>query len=62
MQNRNNDPIKSSGKEPSIPRIARIVIPVGTAARVHANDIIMVARVTPEGAKQMKEALHKASN
>ena len=30
--------------------------PVGTAARVHANDIIMVARVTPEGAKQMKEA------
>lgn len=35
--------------------------PVGTAARVHANDIIMVARVTPEGAKQMKEALHKAS-
>ena len=25
----NIDPIKSSGKEPSIPRIARIVIPVG---------------------------------
>ena len=25
----NNDPIKSSGMEPSIPRIAKIVIPVG---------------------------------
>ena len=29
MGPRNNDPIKSSGMEPSIPRIARMVIPVG---------------------------------
>ena len=35
--------------------------PVGTAARVHAGDIVILARVTAEGAKQMKEALHKAS-
>ncbi len=35
--------------------------PVGTAARVHSGDIVIIARVTAEGAKQMKEALHKAS-
>ena len=35
--------------------------PVGTAARVYSNDIVMVGRTTAEGAKKMKDALHKAS-
>lgn len=35
--------------------------PVGTAARVHAGDIIMVGRSSPEGARLLKDALHKAS-
>ena len=35
--------------------------PVGTAARVYENEIIMVARINSAGAKQLKDALHKAS-
>ena len=35
--------------------------PVGTAARVSAEEIIMLGRTTPERAKKMKDALHKAS-
>jgi large subunit ribosomal protein L10e len=35
--------------------------PVGTAARVHEDDIIMVGRINAAGAKQLKDALHKAS-
>jgi large subunit ribosomal protein L10e len=35
--------------------------PVGTAARVYYGDIIMVARTTPDKAKLLREALHKAS-
>ncbi len=35
--------------------------PVGTAARVHANQVIMVARTNAAQAKALKEALHKAS-
>ncbi len=35
--------------------------PVGTAARVKSGDIIMVARTTPDKAKKLRDALHKAS-
>ena len=35
--------------------------PVGTAARVHSNDVIMVARSNPDQAKKLRDALHKAS-
>ncbi len=35
--------------------------PVGTAARVHSGDIIMVARVNKESAGNLKQILHKAS-
>ncbi|MCL4479999.1 MAG: 50S ribosomal protein L16 [Candidatus Thermoplasmatota archaeon] len=35
--------------------------PVGTAARVRSGDIIMVGRSNPDGAKLLKDALHKAS-
>ena len=35
--------------------------PVGTAARVHSRDIIMVARVNADKARDLKEVLHKAS-
>lgn len=35
--------------------------PVGTAARVHADDILMVGKSTPEGALRLRDALHKAS-
>lgn len=35
--------------------------PVGTAARVHSDDIIMVARISGDRAKDLKQILHKAS-
>ncbi len=35
--------------------------PVGTAARVHTDDIIMVGRTSPDKARKMRDALHKAS-
>ena len=35
--------------------------PVGTAARVHPGEIIMVGRVDAANAKVLKDALHKAS-
>lgn len=35
--------------------------PVGTAARVHSGDIIMVGRANSEGARLLKDALKKAS-
>ncbi|WP_393970788.1 50S ribosomal protein L16 [Oxyplasma meridianum] len=35
--------------------------PVGTAARVHSKDIIMVARANRDGALMVREALKKAS-
>jgi large subunit ribosomal protein L10e len=34
---------------------------VGTAARVHSGDIIMVGRTTPDRARILRDALHKAS-
>lgn len=35
--------------------------PVGTAARVRSNDVIMIARVNLEAAGRLKDYLHKAS-
>ncbi|MCL4335848.1 MAG: 50S ribosomal protein L16 [Candidatus Thermoplasmatota archaeon] len=35
--------------------------PVGTAARIKANDIIMVGKTTPDKAIILRNALHKAS-
>jgi len=35
--------------------------PVGTAARVHANDIIMVGRTSPDKALKLRDAMRKAA-
>ena len=35
--------------------------PVGTAARVHKDDVLLVARVNLDAAARLKDAIHKAS-